>query len=77
MMPWDFYDSYAKDDKRLAGLADHYTGPDGTLYSRNGNQGDRLAYGAIMVKYLLPITQTSSGNIPMVICRYACYFIFS
>lgn len=71
MMRWDFYDSYDKDDKRLAGVADYYTGTDGTLYSRNGNQGDRLPYGAIIVKYLLPKEQTSAGNIPLVICRYA------
>jgi hypothetical protein len=71
MMPWDFYDSYAKEDKRLAGLADQYTGPDGTFYSRDGNIGDRMSYGAIIVKYLLPKEQTSAGNIPFVAFRYA------
>lgn len=71
MMPWAFYDSYDKNDARLSGIADHYTGPDGTIYSREENQGDRLSYGAIMVKYLLPKELTSAGNIPLVVCRYA------
>ncbi|MDH6304118.1 hypothetical protein M2459_000830 [Parabacteroides sp. PF5-5] len=71
MMPWAFYDTYAKEDKRLVGIADNYIGPDGTFYSRDENQGDRLPYGAIMVKYLLPKEQTSTGNLPLVVCRYA------
>lgn len=71
MMPWEFYDTYDKQDKRLSGIADSYTGTDGTLYSRDGNQGERLPYGAIMVKYRYPKELTSAGNLPMVICRYA------
>ena len=71
MMPWDFYDTYAKEDKRLGGIADRYIGTDGTLYSREGNQGERLPYGANIVKYLLPKEQTQTGNIPLVVCRYA------
>ena len=43
----------------------------GTLYSREGNQGERLPYGAVIVKYLLPKEQTQAGNIPLVVCRYA------
>ena len=70
-MPWEFYDTYAKEDKRLAGIADRYIGTDGTLYSREGNQGERLPYGAVIVKYLLPKEQTQAGNIPLVVCRYA------
>lgn len=38
MMPWDFYDTYAKEDKRLGGIADRYIGTDGTLYSREGSE---------------------------------------
>ncbi len=71
VMRWDFYDSYADDDIRKEGLSDHYTGPDGTFYSRDGNPGSVLSYGAIIVKYFIQKEEASKGDVPFVAFRYA------
>lgn len=70
-MPWAFYDTYTKGDKRLAGIADHYTTASGREYSRNGDLSDRLAQGAIVLKYFCDVDHMKSGDVPIVAFRYA------
>lgn len=70
-MPWEFYETFTANDVRKKGIGDHYTGPDGTEYTRNGVHQGNLQYGAIVTKYMLPKERTSSGNLHQCCFRYA------
>jgi hypothetical protein len=70
VLPWDFYDTFTDQDIRKNGLAESYIGPDGKEHSRTVNP-TRSQYGAIVVKYFLPKSLTSSGNYQQVSLRYA------
>lgn len=71
-MPWEFYDTFSKNDKRLQGVTDHYMSPSGRLYSRDGDRSDRLEHGAIVVKFLgYSMDRMMAGDIPVVAFRYA------
>lgn len=70
-MPWAFYDTFSHGDKRLAGIADHYTDINGKELRRGGDMSDRLASGAIVLKYFYSKDRMMSGDIPLVVCRYA------
>lgn len=69
-MPWAFYDTYTKGDKRLAGISDHYTTPGGKEYTRE-NPSNSLVNGAIVLKYFYDKDHMMAGNAPLVAFRYA------
>ncbi len=72
VMRWNFYDTFDKTDKRLAGIADNYITTKGEIATREGpNKGTRLDLGAIALKYFYSTSSAAKGDIHMVIFRYA------
>lgn len=67
VMPWDFYDSFDANDKRLVGVVDQYINTSGKLVARSD-----MKYGAVFVKYGKdPDMVDSRSSIDLVIYRYS------
>lgn len=67
VMPWDFYDTFEKEDKRLKGIVDHYTNKSGVKITRSD-----MKKGAIPIKYGLdPEMIDGKCFIDVVIFRYS------
>lgn len=70
-VPWDFYNTYDKKDKRLQVLIGSYTGTDGVMYSE-AHKGEWLTKGAIPLKYGEdPVATGEESQVDWVVYRYA------
>lgn len=70
-VPWAFYDTFDKEDKRLEVLVGEFTGTDDILYNKE-NPGTVLIKGAMPVKYGEdPAATGEESQIDWIIYRYA------
>lgn len=70
-MPWAFYHTYEKNDKRLLRIIGEYVGTDGVTYNEK-NPGAHLPLGALPIKYGVDpnhVGESSGHDIP--VYRYA------
>lgn len=70
-VPWAFYDTFDKEDKRLDVLVGEFTGTDGALYNKE-NPGTVLIKGAMPIKYGEdPVATGEESQVDWIIYRYA------
>lgn len=70
-VPWAFYDTFDKNDKRLETLVGDFTGSDGVRYNEE-NPGTVLRLGALPVKYGEdPDATGEESQIDWIVYRYA------
>lgn len=70
-VPWNFYNTFQKEDKRLEVLVGEFTGTDGKLYNEE-NPGTVLQKGALPIKYGEdPAAIGEESQIDWVVYRYA------
>ncbi|WP_456087328.1 RagB/SusD family nutrient uptake outer membrane protein [Parabacteroides sp.] len=70
-VPWDFYHTFDKEDKRLKVLVGEFVGTDGVLYNEE-NPGSVLEKGALPVKYGEdPAAVGEESQVDWIIYRYA------
>jgi len=70
-VPWNFYHTFDKADKRLKVLVGEFTGTDGVLYNEK-NQGSVLIKGALPIKYGEdPAAVGEASQVDYVVYRYA------
>ena len=70
-VPWAFYDTFDKEDKRLEVLVGEFTGTDHVLYNKE-NPGTVLIKGALPVKYGEdPAATGEESQVDWIVYRYA------
>lgn len=70
-VPWAFYETFDKEDKRLEVLVGEFTGTDNVLYNRE-NPGTVLIKGAMPIKYGEdPAATGEESQIDWIVYRYA------
>lgn len=70
-VPWEFYHTFDKADKRLKVLVGEFVGTDGVLYNEE-NQSNVLFKGAIPVKYSEdPAAVGEASQVDWIVYRYA------
>ena len=70
-VPWAFYDTFDKEDKRLEVLVGEFTGTDNVLYNKE-NPGTVLIKGAMPLKYGEdPAATGEESQIDWIVYRYA------
>lgn len=70
-LPWAFYDTFDKEDKRLEVLVGEFVGTDGVTYNKE-NPGTVMIKGALPVKYGEdPAATGEESQIDWVVYRYA------
>nr|WP_129729412.1 RagB/SusD family nutrient uptake outer membrane protein [Parabacteroides goldsteinii] len=70
-VPWQFYNTFDKEDKRLKVLVGEFTGTDGVVYNEK-NQSNVLNKGALPVKYGEdPAAVGEASQVDWIVYRYA------
>ncbi len=70
-VPWSFYKTFEKEDKRLEVLVGEFTGTDGVIYNEE-NPGSVLWGGALPIKYAEdPEATGEASSVDWIVYRYA------